>query len=158
MSIITTAPAKPTTSQPTVDQENLSATLTVAVPAARVFAVLADPTTHPAIDGTGWVQESADRAPLTEMGQIFRMDMYHADHPAGDYQVVNKVEIFDLPHAIGWRTGRRRATVTWSSAAGSGVTTWRRSVRPRRGHAHLRLVGGATIHPRPRHTVPAVRP
>ena len=29
----------------TVDQENLSATLTIAVPAAGVFAVLADPTT-----------------------------------------------------------------------------------------------------------------
>lgn len=28
----------------TVDQKNVSATLTVAVPAARVFAVLADPT------------------------------------------------------------------------------------------------------------------
>ncbi len=65
MSIITsTAPAKPTTSQPTADQEKVSATLTVAAPASRVFAVLADPTTHAAIDGTGWVQESADRAPL----------------------------------------------------------------------------------------------
>ena len=51
-----------------MDQENESATLTVAVPAPRVFAVLADPTTHSAIDGTGWVQESVDRAPLTEVG------------------------------------------------------------------------------------------
>jgi len=39
-----------------VDQEKVSATLTVSVPAARVFAVLADPATHSAIDGTGWVQ------------------------------------------------------------------------------------------------------
>ena len=30
----------------TVDQENVSATLTVAVPAARVFAVLANPAAH----------------------------------------------------------------------------------------------------------------
>jgi len=37
---------------------------------ARVFAVLADPTTHSAIDGTGWVQEPADRAPLTEVGRF----------------------------------------------------------------------------------------
>ena len=36
----------------TVAEENVRATLTVAVPAARVFAVLADPTTHSAIDGT----------------------------------------------------------------------------------------------------------
>ena len=36
-----------------MDQENVSATLTVAVPVAQVFAVLADPTAHSAIDGTG---------------------------------------------------------------------------------------------------------
>ena len=27
--------------------------------------------------GTGWVQEAVDRAPLTEVGQIFRIGMYH---------------------------------------------------------------------------------
>jgi Polyketide cyclase / dehydrase and lipid transport len=96
------------TSVPTVAEENVSATLTVAVPAARVFAVLADPTTHAAIDGTGWVQESVDRAPLTEVGQIFRMDMYHPGHPDGDYQVVNKVQAFDPGRVIGWLTGYRK--------------------------------------------------
>jgi uncharacterized protein YndB with AHSA1/START domain len=90
----------------TVDQESVSATLTVAVPAARVFALLADPATHAAIDGTGWVQEAADRAPLTEAGQIFRMDMYHAGHPNGDYQTVNKVQVLDPPRAIAWLTGQ----------------------------------------------------
>ena len=40
-----------------------------------MFAVLADPTTHAAIDGTGWVQEPIDRAALTEVARIFRMDM-----------------------------------------------------------------------------------
>jgi hypothetical protein len=35
------------------------------LPVTRVFAVLADPAAHAAIDGTGWVQEAADRAPLT---------------------------------------------------------------------------------------------
>jgi len=96
----------------TVDQENVSATLTVAVPAARVFAVLADPTTHSAIDGrgrvtdgTGRVQEAVDRAPLTEVGQIFRMDMYHPDHPDGNYQVANQVFVFDPLRAIGWLPG-----------------------------------------------------
>jgi uncharacterized protein YndB with AHSA1/START domain len=88
-----------------VDQDNVSATLTFSVPAARVFAVLADPKTHAAIDGTGWVQESADRAPLTEVGQVFRMEMYHPNHPDGNYRVANKVEVLDPPRAIGWRTG-----------------------------------------------------
>ena len=94
------------TNQSTVDQENVSATLTVTAPTARVFAVLADPATHAAIDGTGWVQESVDRAPLAEVGQIFRMEMYHAGHPDGDYRVVNKVVLLDPPRAIGWLTGQ----------------------------------------------------
>lgn len=89
----------------TVAQENVHATLVFAVPAERVFAVLADPTTHAAIDGTGWVQEPLDRAPLTEAGQIFRMDMYFAKHPDGNYRVANQVEVFDPPRAIGWLTG-----------------------------------------------------
>jgi hypothetical protein len=96
----------------TVDRENVSATLTIAAPATTVFAVLADPTTHSSIDrrdriadGTGRVQEPVDRAPLTEVGQIFRMDMYHPDHPDGYYQVANKVFVLDPPRTIGWLTG-----------------------------------------------------
>ncbi|MGP4029568.1 hypothetical protein [Actinomadura sp. 3N407] len=92
----------------TTNQDNVSATLNVAVPVARVFAVLADPTTHSAIDGTGWVQEPADRAPLTEVGQVFRMDMYHAGHPDGDYRVANKGAALDAPRAIGWLTGTEK--------------------------------------------------
>lgn len=87
-------------------EENISATLTFDVPAARVFAVLADPTIHASIDGTGWIQEPVDRAPLTAAGQLFRMDMYHSNHPNGEYQVVNKVQVFDPPHAISWLTGQ----------------------------------------------------
>jgi hypothetical protein len=93
-----------TTSTHTV--ETVSATLTFAVPAATVFAVLADPAPHAAIDGTGWVQAPIDRAPLTEVGQLFRMDMYHSARAVGDYQVINRVEVLDAPHAIGWVTGQ----------------------------------------------------
>src|SRR6185437_791738 len=94
----------------TVDQENVSATLTIAVPAARVFAVLADPMTHSAIDGTGWVQEAVDRTPLTEVGQIFRIGIYHPGRPDGNYQMADKVMVLDPPRAIGWLPGRRRTT------------------------------------------------
>jgi uncharacterized protein YndB with AHSA1/START domain len=91
-----------------VSQENVSATVTVAVPAERVFAVLADPTTHRAIDGTGWVQDAVDPAPLTEVGQIFRMDMYHANHPDGHYRMANRVEVLDPPRAVGWLPGQEQ--------------------------------------------------
>lgn len=92
-----------------MDQENVSVTRTVAAPVARVFAVLADPTTHPAIDGTGWVKEATDRAPLTSVGQVFRMDMYHANHPDGDYRMANQVQVLDPPRAISWQPGQETA-------------------------------------------------
>ncbi|WP_439380765.1 polyketide cyclase [Amycolatopsis lexingtonensis] len=91
------------------DHENVSATLTFPVPAERVFAVLADPTTHAAIDGTGWVREPVDPEPLSRTGQLFRMDMFHDSRPVGEYQVVNRVEVYAEPRAIGWVTGYRKA-------------------------------------------------
>ncbi|HEY3606552.1 MAG TPA: polyketide cyclase [Pseudonocardiaceae bacterium] len=91
-----------------MNHETVSATLTVAAPTATVFAVLADPTTHASIDGTGWVQEPVDPKPLTEVGQIFRMGMYHAGHPDGEYQTVNKIAVFDSSRAIGWLTGQEK--------------------------------------------------
>ncbi|MFC1413585.1 polyketide cyclase [Streptacidiphilus sp. N1-12] len=108
-----------------MDQENVSATLTVAVPAARVFAVLADPTTHRAIDGTGWVREAVDRAPLTEVGQVFRMDMYHANHPDGEYRMANRVELLDPPRAIGWLPGQEK-----DGELGFGGWLWRYDLVP----------------------------
>ena len=39
-------------------EETVSATTTISASAETVFAVLADPSQHAAIDGTGWVCES----------------------------------------------------------------------------------------------------
>src|SRR5205823_13674978 len=36
------------------------------------------------------------------------VDRDHAGHPAGDYQPVNRVQVFDSPRAIGWLTGYRK--------------------------------------------------
>ena len=109
-----------------VETDNVSATLTVAVPAARVFAMLADPATHSSIDGTGRVSEPVDRAPLTEVGQVFRMDMYHPNHPDGDYRTANKVHVFDPPRAIGWLTGYEKG----DGQLGFGGWFWRYDLVP----------------------------
>ncbi len=110
----------------------MTATTTIDVPAQTVFDVLADPTTHEAIDGTGWVREARDGKPLTETGQIFRMGMYHDNHPNKDYEMANRVEVFDPPHAIAWQPGaepgislitKAPPTPLSTSADGSGVTT-----------------------------------
>ena len=85
----------------------ISASITIEAPAEAVFAVPAHPTKHAAIDGTGWVRDPLDRQLLTASGQIFRMAMYHANHPNGNYEIANRVQVFDRPHAISWEQARR---------------------------------------------------
>ncbi|NOQ59418.1 SRPBCC domain-containing protein [Mycolicibacterium fortuitum] len=84
----------------------MSAVCTVNAPAETVFAVLADPTTHQAIDGTGWVRESLDGKPLTDVGQVFRMAMYHDNFGGMHYEMANRVEVFEPPRAIAWLPGQ----------------------------------------------------
>jgi len=89
--------------------EALCATITVEASGPAVFRVLTDPTSHAAIDGTGWVCESKDGARLTTTGQVFRMSMYHPDHPDGRYETANQVRELDEPRAISWATGTQDA-------------------------------------------------
>jgi len=86
--------------------ETVSATMIINAPAEVIFAVLADPAKHTAIDSTGWVRGPLDSQPLTAAGQVFRMAMYHADHPDGNYQMANRVQVFDPPRATPWEPGQ----------------------------------------------------
>ncbi|MCV7170057.1 polyketide cyclase [Mycobacterium manitobense] len=87
----------------------ITATTTVDASADTVFAILADPAQHAAIDGTGWVREPLDAKALTQVGQIFDVAMYHdnAEFSDGHYEVANRVVHFDRPHAIAWEPGQR---------------------------------------------------
>ena len=86
----------------------MNVSTTVDAPADAVFGVLADPSTHAAIDGTGWVRESLDGEPLTESGQVFRMAMYHSNpnYSDGNYVVANKVRVFDPSRSVAWEPGQ----------------------------------------------------
>lgn len=86
--------------------EQLIRSTTVNAPVELVFDVLADPSTHQAIDGTGWVRQSLDGKRVTETGQVFRMAMYHDNHPDKDYEMANRVQVFDRPRAIAWQPGQ----------------------------------------------------
>jgi hypothetical protein len=104
----------------------MTATSVVSASAEAIFAVLADPGTHPAIDGTGWVRAPLDSEPLTGPGQQFRMAMYHPNHPDGHYEMLNLVEVFEPQRAISWRPGYD---------AGDGIVryggwTWRYDLAP----------------------------
>ena len=137
--------------------DRVGASTTIDATPEAVFAVLADPSAHADIDGTGWVRASLDGARITAAGQVFGMAMYHPNHPDRDYKIANRVAVFDEPRAI--------------AAAGHGVARDRGAelrrldlaVRPPGdglvtddGDADLRLVRGPAPHPRVP-PVPAVR-
>jgi Polyketide cyclase / dehydrase and lipid transport len=110
--------------------ESVSATTTIAAPADVIFGVLADPAKHAAIDGTGWVREPLDSQPVTVAGQIFRMAMYHPNHPDGSYQMANRVDVFDPPSAISWEPGH----YTDDGSLGFGGWIWRYDLAPAGPH------------------------
>ena len=86
-------------------EETVSATTTISASAETVFAVLADPSRHAAIDGTGRVRDSLDSERLTGSGQVFRIGMYHENHPDGSYEMANQVLAFEPPRVISWQPG-----------------------------------------------------
>jgi hypothetical protein len=85
--------------------ERVTASTTIEASPEAVFTVLADPSAHVDIDGTGWVQGSLDGDRIKAAGQVFRMAMYHENHPDKHYTMANRVEVFDEPRAIGWQPG-----------------------------------------------------
>jgi hypothetical protein len=106
--------------------ETMKSTHTVNAPAEAVFDVLADPTTHQAIDGTGWVRESLDGQRVTGVGQVFRMAMYHSNYGGMHYKIANRVEVFEPPHAIAWLPGQD----TDDGNLEFGGWSWRYDLKP----------------------------
>src|SRR5436309_3867975 len=106
--------------------DRVSTTKVINAPAEAIFAVLADPAKHAAIDGTGWVRETLDSTPLTAAGQIFRMSMYHPNHPDGSYQMANRVQKFEPPGTISWEPGYDAC----DGALRFGCWTWRYGLTP----------------------------
>jgi hypothetical protein len=107
-----------------MNSERLSTSTTIEAPPETVFAVLADPSAHAEIDGTGWVREALDGDRITAVGQVFRMAMYHpnANFADGNYRTANLVEVFDEPRAIAWKPGTES---TENGELSFGGWTWR---------------------------------
>jgi hypothetical protein len=118
-----------------VASATVSASVTIKAPAEAIFAVLIDTAMHAAIDGTGWVGDPIDRQRLTASGQIFHMAMYHPGHPNGNYEIANRVEVFDAPKAISWKPGYDVGDGT----LGFGGWTWRYDLAPLGPETEVRL-------------------
>ena len=105
-----------------MEPERVTASTTIEASAEEVFAVLADPSAHADIDGTGWVRGSLGGDRITGAGQVFRVAMYHPNHPDGDYKMANLVVVFDEPRAIAWKPGTESPETEELSFGG---WTWR---------------------------------
>ena len=116
--------------------EHLTATRRIDAPPDAVFALLADPSSHAAIDGTGWVRGPLqDGARITAEGEIFDMGMYHPQHPDGEYEIANRVVTFEPPTAIEWEPG----FYVEDGRRDSGRWTWRYDLAEVDGHTDVTL-------------------
>lgn len=81
----------------------MSVTVTVPVPTAVVFDLLATPHRHHEVDASGMVGTDEEDAPITKTGQVFRMNMAHrSDGPVQEYQTDNHVTEFEPNRRIAW--------------------------------------------------------
>ncbi|MGE2733623.1 SRPBCC family protein [Mycolicibacterium vaccae] len=109
-----------------MSRETMTVNTTVDAPVTTVFAVLADPANHAAIDGTGWVREALDGEAITRTGQMFRIAMYHDNHPDGHYEMANKVIAFEPQRVIAWEPGQAGA----DGVVEYGGWTWHYALEP----------------------------
>ena len=80
----------------------------IEVPAERLFALLADSTNHPLIDGSGMVRGPAPAVRVSRTGDAFVMDMHHREF--GDYQMRNEVVEYQAGRRLTWEPVRVTAT------------------------------------------------
>lgn len=107
-------------------EEHIVVTTVINAPAETVFQVLADLSTHAPSTARVGCRGSLDGKNLTETGQIFRMAMYHENHPDKDYEMANRVEVLDAPRAIAWQPGHGPDDAN----LGFGGWIWRYDLKP----------------------------
>src|SRR5450432_2479756 len=81
------------------NSKTVSTERVINAPAERIFAVLADPQQHSAIDGSGTVRKPRSAPDRLALGSKFGMAMHHLV----PYPVTNTVVEFDEGRRIAWR-------------------------------------------------------
>jgi hypothetical protein len=72
----------------------------IPAPPSRVFAILADPTKHTELDGSGMLRGSLTTRSVTGVGDVFTMRMFFSE--LGDYVMNNHVVAFEPNRVIAW--------------------------------------------------------
>jgi hypothetical protein len=85
------------------DCKPLSVSRRIEAPAATIFEVLADPGRHPEFDGSGMLRPGADNRVIVGVGDVFVTKMYFT--AMGDYEMHNRIVVFEADRSIGWEPG-----------------------------------------------------
>ncbi len=78
----------------------VAVSLRIGAPAGDIFQILANPTRHLELDGSGMLRGAASSAVISGVGDVFVMKMYYSD--LGDYEMNNHVVEYELNSRIGW--------------------------------------------------------
>ncbi len=94
----------------------------IPAPAEKIFALIADPSRHPEIDGSGTVRKAKDGAQCLTLGSKFGMSM----KMGRPYSMVSEVIEFEDGHRIAWQTRPPSAI----GARLGGGRIWRYELEP----------------------------
>jgi uncharacterized protein YndB with AHSA1/START domain len=108
-------------------------------PAQRLFDIVADPSMHPQIDGSGSVRENRAGGPdRLSLGAKFGMDM----KIGASYKITNTVLEFDEGKRIGWRHFNGHVwRYTFEPVDGGTLVTEEWDARPAKNRFFLVLAG-----------------
>jgi hypothetical protein len=96
----------------------------IAAPAARIFAVLADPARHTDFDGSDMLRGVASDGVITGVGDIFSMKMYFEE--IGEYEMMNYVVEYEFDRRIGWEPAPADAVASEDGVYPIGVPSGHR--------------------------------
>src|SRR5262245_2618242 len=82
------------------ESEPVAVSRRIEVPAAEIFAVLATPSRHLALDGSGMLRGTRTDGQVSGVGDVFVMKMYFSR--LGDYEMDNHVVDYERDRRIGW--------------------------------------------------------
>ena len=101
----------------TEDCQPVTVSRRIEAPAAEIFRILADPSRHPDLDGSGMLRSVVTNRVISAVGDVFVMKM-HFDR-LGDYEMNNRVVEFEPSRRIAWEPEPGRGH---PDAAESGTT------------------------------------
>lgn len=110
----------------------------------QIFALLSDPARHQQTEPGDWVGDAFDTEPLTGVGQVFGIQMFHVN-AGGHYRMDNKVIAFDKDRTIAWEPGQYDD----DGELGTGGWTWRYDLAEKDGGTEVTLTYDWSAVPQP---------